>query len=214
MKMAVTIFSKILPFLTIWFLAFRNVSAFQSYGIRNNYMSFVKPTKSQSYTTHLNSLESTMETKDTPSEAKFDVDDVQGKVILFDGICNFCNTWVDILLRIDINKQFRFTPLQSDIGKSLLVSIGKEADDISSVILIDRDNKSKDLNYYDKSACVLKVVEELGPLAGIFTKATTAILPKQSRDSFYDLVAENRYNFLGKRDTCRCSDPQYADRFL
>jgi len=136
----------------------------------------------------------------------------ESKIILFDGVCNFCNTWVDILLRIDLNKKFKFTPLQSDIGKSLLVSIGKDDDDISSVILVDQDNKNRD--YYDKSACVLRVVEELGPLAGVFTKATETVIPKNMRDSVYDMVAENRYNFLGKRDVCRCSDPRFADRFL
>jgi len=148
------------------------------------------------------------------SETSTSIDAVpgEGKVILFDGVCNFCNTWVDILLRIDLNKKFKFTPLQSDIGKSLLVSIGKDADDISSVILVDQGDTKRD--YYDKSACVLKVVEELGPLAGVFTKATENIVPRNVRDSLYDMVAENRYNFLGKRDECRCSDPNFADRFL
>lgn len=134
---------------------------------------------------------------------------IQGNVILFDGVCNFCNAWVDILLRLDINEKFKFAPLQSDIGKELLVAIGKEADDISSVVLV-----KEDLKYYDKSSCVLQVVEELGPLAGVFSKAAEAVVPLQIRDSIYETVAENRYNFLGKRDECRCGDPKYAERFV
>ena len=130
-------------------------------------------------------------------------------VILYDGVCNFCNTWVDILLRIDFEKKFKFAPLQSKVGQEILVSIGKEADDISSVVLVKTSGES-----FDKSRCVLKVVEELGPVAMIASQTALAVVPDGIRDSIYDTVAENRYNFMGKRDECRCSDPEFAERFL
>mmetsp|Transcript_17637 Transcript_17637/g.27008 ORF Transcript_17637/g.27008 Transcript_17637/m.27008 type:complete len:294 (-) Transcript_17637:6-887(-) len=135
--------------------------------------------------------------------------DLTNPVILYDGVCNFCNTWVDLLLRIDAKERFRFAPLQSTVGKSLLVSIGKQADDISSVVLVTKDGNS-----YDKSRCVLKVVQELGPLASIASNTALAVVPEPLRDGIYDTVAENRYNLMGKRDECRCSDPRFADRFL
>jgi len=138
------------------------------------------------------------------------------KVILFDGVCNFCNTWVDLLLRIDTQRQFRFTPLQSPIGQELLMAVGKGKDDISSVVLIrtNENNNSKKLQYYDKSDCVLQVVQELGPIAKALTKGAQAVVPLPIRNSIYDTVAENRYNFMGKRDECRSGDPEYFDRFL
>ena len=135
--------------------------------------------------------------------------ELSNPVVLYDGVCNFCNTWVDILLRIDLQQKFKFAPLQSTVGKSLLVSIGKEADDISSVVLVASTGES-----YDKSRCVLKVVEELGHVAALASKTALAVVPEQLRDTVYDTVAENRYNLMGKRDECRCSDPQFADRFL
>lgn len=118
--------------------------------------------------------------------------------------------WVDILLRIDLQKKFRFAPLQSSVGQELLVSIGKEADDISSVILV----QAKTGESFDKSRCVLKVVEELGPVAALASRTALMAVPESIRDSIYDTVAENRYNLMGKRDECRCSDPEFADRFL
>jgi predicted DCC family thiol-disulfide oxidoreductase YuxK len=130
-------------------------------------------------------------------------------VILFDGVCNFCNTWVDLLLRIDVNKKFKFAPLQSPTGQRLLQAVGKDANDISSVVLIQPDLVS-----YDKSSCVLQVVTELGPLARIASGTAQRLLPARFRDSIYDLVAENRYSLMGKREECRCGDPKYADRFL
>lgn len=134
---------------------------------------------------------------------------LQDPVILFDGVCNFCNAWVDILLRLDRNGKFKFAPLQSETGRRLLAAVGKEADDISSVVLVQPD-----LRYFDKSACVLKVVQELGPAAALASNGARALVPPSLRDGIYDTVAENRYNLLGKRDECRCGDPQYADRFL
>jgi predicted DCC family thiol-disulfide oxidoreductase YuxK len=134
---------------------------------------------------------------------------IESPIILYDGVCNFCNAWVDILLRVDVQKTFKFAPLQSDIGRKLLVDIGKDADDISSVLLIEPN-----LDYYEKSAAPLRVVEELGPLAGVLSRTALTIVPKEIRDSIYDTVAENRYNLMGKRDTCRCGDPRYSDRFL
>jgi predicted DCC family thiol-disulfide oxidoreductase YuxK len=136
--------------------------------------------------------------------------DTTNDVILYDGVCNFCNTWVDLLLRIDFQKKFRFAPLQSRVGKDLLVSIGKEADDISSIVLVKRSTGES----FDKSRCVLKVVEELGPLAKIASFTALNVVPEELRDAVYDTVAENRYNLMGKRDECRCSDPEFSDRFL
>ena len=37
-------------------------------------------------------------------------------VILFDGVCNFCNTWVDLLLRLDTEGKFKLCALQSENG--------------------------------------------------------------------------------------------------
>ena len=139
----------------------------------------------------------------------------QYDVILYDGVCNFCNAWVDILLRLDVQQKFRFAPLQSKVGQALLTQIGKQADDISSVVLIKKKSGTNNKReWYDKSRCVLQVVQELGPVAAVASRAALAVVPEQIRDSIYDTVAQNRYNFMGKRDECRCSDPQFAHRFL
>lgn len=89
------------------------------------------------------------------------------------------------------------------------MDIGKDEEDISSVLLIEPN-----LEYYEKSAAPLKVVEELGPLAGALSRTALTVVPREFRDSIYDTVAENRYNLMGKRDQCRCSDPRFADRFV
>uniref|UniRef100_A0A7S2YNE8 DUF393 domain-containing protein n=1 Tax=Entomoneis paludosa TaxID=265537 RepID=A0A7S2YNE8_9STRA len=155
-------------------------------------------------------LEATTSSTTTTSESTTANAPLPENVILYDGVCNFCNSWVDILLRVDFQQKFRFAPLQSTTGQKLLVKIGKEANDISSVVLVQQDGAQ----YFDKSQCVLKVVEELGPGADILARIARQIVPLEFRDDIYDMVAENRYNLMGKRDECRCSDPEFADRFL
>lgn len=131
-------------------------------------------------------------------------------IILFDGLCNFCNRWVDVLLSIDRNKQFTFCALQTNKGKELLKQIGKEENDISTVVLIKSLSKPTP-EVYIKSDAVLNVVYQLGVAPNIVAHVAATILPLFVRDSLYDIVAANRYNFLGKREECRCGD---KDRFL
>ena len=131
-------------------------------------------------------------------------------IILFDGVCNFCNKWVDIMLQLDTGKKFKFCALQSPKGKELLQEIGKNADDISTVVLIKSLGKRE---AYYKSDAVLKVVEQLGlPLYA--ASAVGSTIPLFIRNGLYNEVAANRYNFLGKREQCRCADANYADRFI
>ena len=52
------------------------------------------------------------------------------------------------------------------------------------------------------------------PLLGTaFAKPASFLLPQLFRDGAYDMVADNRYSILGKRDVCRIPDAD-DDRFL
>eukprot|EP01041_Mallomonas_annulata_P011708 gene11708-24529_t len=129
-------------------------------------------------------------------------------VVLYDGYCNFCNRWVDLLMKLDSKNKFTYSALQSPAGKEILISIGKNPDDISSVLLV----KSRG-EYYSKSDVVLKVLEELG-FNSYLVSFMGLVFPKLLRDGLYDKIAQNRYNFLGKRESCRCSDNNSPEKFL
>eukprot|EP01031_Cornospumella_fuschlensis_P036245 gene36245-43968_t len=82
------------------------------------------------------------------------------RIILYDGVCNFCNKWVDTVLSLDSKNLFKFAALQSETGKHLLEYIGKRSNDLSSVIYIRSLDPSPD--FYTKSDAALKVAEDLG----------------------------------------------------
>ncbi|KAJ1415986.1 hypothetical protein B484DRAFT_454394 [Ochromonadaceae sp. CCMP2298] len=138
-------------------------------------------------------------------------------IILYDGVCNFCNSWVDLLLKLDRKKKFSFAALQSDEGQDLLQRIGKSRDDLSSVVFIQslaEGGPSAEDKVYFKSDAAIRVAEELTGAPGPIASLITAGFPKSMRDTLYDGVATNRYSILGKREECRCSDATSPERFL
>lgn len=131
----------------------------------------------------------------------------QRPVILYDGVCNMCNGAVNVMLDWDKTGVCRLAALQSPAGRRLLQRSGRHPDDISSIVLVE-PNAS-----YIRSEAVLRIAQKLSiPVALIAWMAW--LVPTFVRDPVYDLVANNRYSFLGKRDTCRLMDETHASRFV
>lgn len=142
-------------------------------------------------------------------------------IVIYDGDCNLCSKFVDILLNVDVTKRFTYCALQSKSGRKIMEDIGKTRDDLSSVIFIrstsDNVNKKDKVGdikeVYVKSDAILEIAKELGfPLP--FLSLLCDKLPKSFRDGLYDLIATNRYSLFGKREGCRCSDKSHPERFL
>jgi predicted DCC family thiol-disulfide oxidoreductase YuxK len=132
---------------------------------------------------------------------------------LFDGVCNFCNAYVNTIIDFDPEAKFRFASLQSKVGQALLILEGKAPTDISSIILAEKDT------YYTKSDAVLRVAEKLPELQGYERVASFGlIVPRFLRDSIYEYVSKNRYKFMGERDECRLTfgdeEDDFAKRFI
>lgn len=128
------------------------------------------------------------------------------KIILFDGVCNLCNSLVTFIIKRDKKDLFRYAAIQSDIG---MEHIQKHSIDISkadSVILIEGNS------YFIKSTAALKIARHLSggyPLLYGFM-----ILPKPIRDWMYDIIANNRYTWFGKRNQCMVPTPELKAKFL
>jgi len=134
--------------------------------------------------------------------------DDKRSVILFDGICKFCNGSVNYALDNDSVGQFRFASLQSKIGQALLIRSGKDANDHSSIVLVTEEKS------YFKSDAVVRIASKLDGKAflPIFGKASR-LVPTALRNIVYDFVGRNRYRF-GVEDTCRVDGEEFESRFL
>ncbi|GFH49749.1 hypothetical protein CTEN210_06225 [Chaetoceros tenuissimus] len=130
------------------------------------------------------------------AEKAFEEDD--RPIILFDGVCNFCNSSVNFIIDHDEHAKFRFTFIQGPLGKSLLMKHGKDVNDLSSMVLVTKEG-----NAYFKSDAVLKISNDLDGYMYPMLANIGAWVPSFLRDHAYTLIAENRYRFLGKKDECR-----------
>ncbi|GAB3668289.1 thiol-disulfide oxidoreductase DCC family protein [Halopiger thermotolerans] len=127
-------------------------------------------------------------------------------IVLFDGVCNLCNGFVQFLVPRDTDERFYFASLQSDVATELLAEHDLPTDDLESIVLIEGDD------CYVKSAAVLRIAQLLGgvyALLGPFRH-----LPRPIRDLAYDLVAANRYRLFGKKDQCMMPTGDVRSRFL
>ena len=127
-------------------------------------------------------------------------------IILFDGVCNFCNRTINIILKHDKDAHFQFAPSQSTAGKDILQQFGLDQKASASVILIDNEK------VYTKTDAVIQIATHLKGWPRLFR--FIKFIPKPIRDFGYDLIAKNRYAIFGKRETCRIPDESIRHRFL
>jgi predicted DCC family thiol-disulfide oxidoreductase YuxK len=127
-------------------------------------------------------------------------------IILFDGVCNFCNFWVNFIIDRDKDDIFRFAALQSEAGQKLLNKFNLKTDDFDTFILI------KGETYFTKSTAALKIARKLNyPVKVLYY---FIFIPKFLRDLLYSLIAINRYKLFGKRDICRIPSENEKEKFL
>lgn len=127
-------------------------------------------------------------------------------IILFDGVCNFCNNSINFVIDHDPKKHFQFASLQDDFAKSFLMKNQINTNDFDSIILI------KNNRMYKKSEAIFEITKEL---TGFWKYlAIFQYFPKVFTDFCYDIFAKNRYQLFGKTDSCRLPTPELKDRFL
>ncbi len=126
-------------------------------------------------------------------------------VILFDGVCNFCNASINFVIDRDAARRFRFASLQSDFGQRLLAENNRQLTDFDTVLLL-RDGK-----LYEKSDAALEIARYLKGWSWLYL---FRVVPRFIRDFFYDIIAKNRYRLFGKSESCRIPTPEEKKLFV
>ena len=118
-------------------------------------------------------------------------------IILFDGVCNLCDSAVQFIIRRDKKNTFLFASLQSEMGQRILAQYNFPVD----------NNKA-----YTRSTGALKVVKKLKGLWPLLYGFM--IVPKFIRNWVYNWVGRNRYKWFGKKEECMIPTPELKARFL
>lgn len=127
-------------------------------------------------------------------------------IILFDGVCNLCNRAVDLVIRHDRRREFRFASLQSPLAQLRLRELGHAGNPLDSIVLIDGDRLSTE------STAILRIAARLSwpwPLLSVFW-----LVPRPVRDWVYRVVAKHRYRWFGQRQQCRIPTAEEQALFL
>jgi len=127
-------------------------------------------------------------------------------IVLFDGECMFCDSTVQYIIDHDPLGYYKFSPLQSSLGREILNSHNGIPENIDSIVLVEDSGA----HYY--STAVLKIFSHL-KLFGIFP-SISLLLPKNIRDFFYKQFAKHSYRLFGKKDMCKLPTSEIRKRFI
>jgi predicted DCC family thiol-disulfide oxidoreductase YuxK len=127
-------------------------------------------------------------------------------IVVFDGLCNFCNGWTRFVIKRDRRRQFKFASAQSEKGGGILSSLGLSPQDLETMVVTDGARR------YEKSDAVLQILKHLDGLW--FPSQIFWIVPKRLRDAGYTAFARRRYSWFGESEVCPIPDLNWRDRFI
>jgi predicted DCC family thiol-disulfide oxidoreductase YuxK len=128
------------------------------------------------------------------------------KIVFFDGLCVLCNRVVDFLLKNDRKKRLKFASLQSFNSETFLQQFYNQHVKEDTIIFYDNGR------FFVKSTAVLKIAGYLGLPFSVFI--TLLVIPRPWRDAIYDIIARNRAEWFGKRESCRVPDQETSGRII
>ncbi len=128
------------------------------------------------------------------------------KIILFDGVCDLCNGFVQFIIKRDPKGQFKFGALQSPEARELLKDVELDPADLDTVVYIRGDK------VYVRSGASLRIISDLGGFWSLF--ALKLMIPPAIRDAVYRTLAKRRYTIFGRKDQCMVPSPELRERFI
>ncbi len=127
-------------------------------------------------------------------------------IVIFDGVCNFCNGSVNFIIKRDPEGVFAFTPMQSDLAKELMEKHQIFNVGIDTFLLI------KDGQCFIFSSAALEIAKDLTGFWYLFN--ILKLIPAPVRDFFYKLFARNRYKLFGRKEHCMVPTTAIRSRFV
>ena len=128
-----------------------------------------------------------------------------GWVLFFDGDCAFCSRSVRRVVAFDKRRRVSFAPLQGKLAAAM--NFSKHAAAVGGTMIFLRESDGK---IFMKSDALVELARALGGVWRVMTLAR--FIPKFLRDWVYDRIANNRYRFSGKSDSCSLPDPEVTKR--
>lgn len=128
-------------------------------------------------------------------------------IVFYDGVCGLCDRWVRFFLKRDKQRTLRFAPLQGETAKAR----NDLPAELRTVVFILRPGAA-DEQIFTRSEAALRLLDHVGGFWRIVS--WLRIVPRPIRDWVYDAIAQRRYRWFGKFESCPLPPPEWRDRFL
>lgn len=129
------------------------------------------------------------------------------KIILFDGVCNLCESSVQFIIKHDNKDVFRFIAIQSDLGQKIIKHIGIDISKTDSIILYEPG-----ISYHYKGEAALFIAQDLSGIYSLLSYLN--FIPNFIKNGVYDYIAKNRYKWYGKKEACMIPTAELKSKFL
>jgi len=129
------------------------------------------------------------------------------QLIIFDGVCNLCNSKVLFIIKHDKKNRFMFAPIQSESGQQIISQFNIDTAETDSILLYSHKNGLK-----IKSTAALQIAKLLRFPVSLWS--IFLIVPACMRNWVYDLIANNRYKWFGRNDKCMVPTSELKSKFL
>lgn len=139
--------------------------------------------------------------------------DATGPVLLFDGECALCQSFVRWLLRLDRRGALRFALLQGPAAQGFLRTQGLPADNFDTLVFVPDWSRRAEKSFLVRTAGAVEALRACGG-AGRGLGQALAIVPAALRDFGYQWVARGRRRIFGAGQLdCAWRQP-WPTRFL
>jgi predicted DCC family thiol-disulfide oxidoreductase YuxK len=139
-------------------------------------------------------------------------------IVLFDGVCVFCNRTVRLLMRMDRRAILRFVPLESPLGQQLIArhdarqGPGGVSDAPEGIVLIaDALTPAEHLSRRTEAFSDTLIL-----LGGLWRALgwLLRLIPRPLREFGYSIIARYRYNIFGRYETCPLPTVTQRNQFI
>jgi predicted DCC family thiol-disulfide oxidoreductase YuxK len=131
-------------------------------------------------------------------------------ILLYDGVCGFCNHAVQTIVRFDRRGTLRFAGLDSDVARGI-IERHPSARGVDSMVFVDNPGQP-DERVNVRSAAGLRVAKYLGGPWRLLLVARA--IPVRQRDWAYDRFTSFRHRVFGKYETCPVPPEGMRARFI
>ena len=128
------------------------------------------------------------------------------KIILFDGVCNYCNDKVNFIIKNDKKDVFRFVALQSETGQKIITYLSIDSA-LDSIILYEPGYA-----YFIKSEAVFRIIKHMSSSVKLLLLFN--FVPTSIKNIFYEIFAKNRYKWYGKKEICMIPSEDIVGKFI